>query len=155
MRETSKKYLQEDFLVDFLFFSTCRSSKTALPSSIPKVPKYPKMLFPGQNFRQGCPSVDFRTSDFLFKSLLHLLTILLLYCFMLWFFGCKASGISAPWPGIEPEIEPLHLLHWKAKSVPLDCRGSPWFYFLYPFPPHGPNTVFLPFSFYPYLNTGT
>lgn len=90
-----KKYLQEDFLVDFLFFSTCRSSKTALHSSIPKVPKYPKYFFPGQNFRQGCPSVDLEPPDFLFKSLLHLLTILLL-CKLLHALLWLQGRISAP-----------------------------------------------------------
>ena len=23
------------------------------------------------------------------------------FCFMFWFFGCKARGVLAPWPGIE------------------------------------------------------
>ena len=35
-----------------------------------------------------------------FKSLLNLLQYC--FCFMFWLFGCKAYGISAPWPGIEP-----------------------------------------------------
>ena len=37
---------------------------------------------------------------FFFKSLLNLLQYF--FCFMLRFFGPKACGILAPWPGIEP-----------------------------------------------------
>ena len=37
---------------------------------------------------------------FFFKSLLNLLQCC--FCFMFWFFGPKACGILAPWPGMEP-----------------------------------------------------
>ena len=101
MRETSRNISRKIFLWIFFFF-TCRSSKTALHSSIPKVPKYPKILFSRTEF---WPSVSFcwlRTSRFSFQVFIAFVTILLLYCFMLWFFGLEASGISAPRPGIEP-----------------------------------------------------
>ena len=59
------------------------------------------------------------------KSMLNLLQHC--FCFMLWFFGQEACGISAPWPGTEPQP-----LHWKAKFNPglpgkspdggVDCR---------------------------------
>ena len=35
-----------------------------------------------------------------FKSLLNVLQYC--FCFMFWFFGCEACGISAPQPGMEP-----------------------------------------------------
>ena len=41
----------------------------------------------------------------IFKVFIEVVTILQQYCFclMFWFFGCKACGILAPRPGIEPE----------------------------------------------------
>ena len=36
----------------------------------------------------------------IFKVFIEFVTKLL--CFMFWFFGCKACGILAPRPGIEP-----------------------------------------------------
>ena len=41
----------------------------------------------------------------LLKSLLTLLQFC--FCFVFWFFGGKASGILAPWPGIEPATPAL------------------------------------------------
>ena len=106
MRETSRNVSRKIFLWIFFFFSTCRSSKTALHSSVPKVPKYPKILFSRTEFWARVSFCWLRTSRFSFQVFIAFVTILLLYCFMLWFLGCEASGISAPRPGIEPETEP-------------------------------------------------
>ena len=35
------------------------------------------------------------------------------YIYGFWFFGCKACGILAPWPGIEPELTRDVSPHWK------------------------------------------
>ena len=37
----------------------------------------------------------------IFKVFIEFVTILLL-SYMFWFFGLKACGILAPWPGVEP-----------------------------------------------------
>ena len=39
---------------------------------------------------------------------------------MFWFCGPEACGILVPQPGIEPTP-----MHWKVKSQPLNCQGSP------------------------------
>ena len=51
------------------------------------------------------------------------------------FFGLKACGILAPWPGIEPappELEGEVFNHWTAREVPLFSqffkRYFSWFY---------------------------
>ena len=41
------------------------------------------------------------------------------FCFMFWFFSCKACGILAPQPGIKPVPPPLDCkVHWTAREVP-------------------------------------
>ena len=51
------------------------------------------------------------------KSLLNLLQYC--FCFMFGVFGQEACGILAP-QGLN-----LYILHWKMKSLPLDCQGGP------------------------------
>ena len=53
------------------------------------------------------------------KSLLNLLQYC--SCVMFWFSGCQASGILAPWPGMEsasPYFGSWYLNHWTAREVP-------------------------------------
>ena len=57
-----------------------------------------------------CWSFFFFNVDHFLKSLLKLLQYC--FCFTFWFFGHKACGIPAPWPGIEL----LDFLLWKVKS---------------------------------------
>ena len=42
----------------------------------------------------------------IFKVFIEFVTILLLFS-VFWFFGCKACGILAPQPGIEPALPAL------------------------------------------------
>ena len=57
------------------------------------------------------------------KSLLNLLQYR--FCFVSWFFRCKALGMLAPWPGIEP----TPTLHWKAKFNHWTTREVPLLHF--------------------------
>ena len=63
-------------------------------------------------------------SFFVLKSLLHLLQYC--FCFMFWFFGHKACGILAPWPGIKPTPPAL-----EGEVLTTGPPGkSLWFWFL-------------------------
>ena len=49
---------------------------------------------------------------------------LLQYCFCCFcsgFLAVRQEGVQLLYQGLNP-----HLLHWKVKSQPLDCQGSPW-----------------------------
>ena len=97
---------------------------------------------PQPSLHQTCPAEPSQTTDpencglnkcifnflniylmctmFFEKSLLNLLQYCI--CFMFWGFGCKACGILAPWPGIEP-APPPHTgksshNHWTTKEFP-------------------------------------
>ena len=69
----------------------------------------------------------------IFKCLLDLSQYY--FCFMFWFFGCKACGVLAPRPGI-PCILRWSLNHWVNRDVPL-VNFCVFFFFLSFFFFHG------------------
>ena len=114
-------------------------SATIIPRWWTQSPPTPSHMHSGIHWRQsGNVHMDFGrksqyTFSFFFKIYIYCLMWIILKVFiefvtiLLWFYAL-VFGLQGMWDPSSPTTEQTHTLHWKVKSLLLDCQESPTFF---------------------------